>query len=105
MDSSERYNLTDKEIKFIVSNTAQLHLSYGEFMFEPDKLCYKNYSPMFDKARPRQRGYIHGLSKKLCIDEYSNLPFYVKDIRMLTVAQAGEVIDILKDEADGGGIF
>ena len=57
------------------------------------------------KLRTRQRGYIHGLSKKLCIDEYSNLPFYVKDIRMLTVAQAGEVIDILKDEADGGGIF
>ena len=89
---SENYTLTPKEIEFIQS----LDLSgYEEFHRQPNELCYQEISPAFEKANPKQRGYIHGLSKKLGIDEYTALPFYVKDIRFLTTAQAAEVIDIL----------
>ena len=92
MNYSDNYTLTQEEIEFIQS----LDLSaYEEFHLQPDKLCYQDIAPAFEKANPRQRGYIHGLSKKLGIDEYKNLPYYVKDIRFLTSAQAAEVIDIL----------
>ena len=88
----EKYTLTNQEIEWIQS----LDLSaYEEFRVQPDELCYKEFSAGFDKAYSRQRGYIHGLSKKLGIDEYNDLPYYVKDIRFLNVFQAGEVIDIL----------
>lgn len=98
MEKSEKYELSKDDIAAL----KLVGIKYDEFRFEPDKLCYKEYSQMFDKARPRQRGYIHGLAKKLCIDEYSELPYYVKDIRYLNVMQAGEVIDILKEEAESG---
>lgn len=92
MHYSDNYTLTQKEIDFIQS----LDLSaYEEFHLPPDQLCYQHIAPAFEKANPRQRGYIHGLSKKLDIDEYTNLPYYVRDIRYLTSAQAAEVIDIL----------
>lgn len=92
MQYADRYTLTQEEIEFIQS----LDLSaYEEFHLPPEQLCYQDIAPAFEKANPRQRGYIHGLSKKLGIDEYSSLPFYVKDIRFLTSAQAAEVIDIL----------
>lgn len=102
MEIQDKFILSDSEIKLISSVSIN---KYAEFRFEPDKLCYKNFSPLFDKARPRQRGYIHGLAKKLNIDEYSELPYYVKDIRYLNVSQAAEVIDILKDEVEFGSIF
>ena len=102
MENEERYTLTKEDIALM--NSVSI-VKYQEFRFEPDQLCYKNFSPLFDKAKPRQRGYIHGLSKKLNIDEYENLPYYVKDIRYLSVRQAAEVIDILIEERDGGGIF
>lgn len=102
MEVQDKYILSELDIKLI--NSVSIN-KYSEFRFEPDKLCYKNFSPLFDKARSRQRGYIHGLAKKLSIDEYSELPYYVKDIRYLNVHQAAEVIEILKDEVDFGSIF
>ena len=95
--SKERYQLTADEIELMKSVDKKV---YSEFRKEANELCYKNYSELFDKARSRQRGYIHGLSKKLDIDEYGFLPYYEGDIRMLNVLQAGEVIEILKELAD-----
>ena len=51
----------------------------------------------FKKATPRQRGYIHGLSKKLDIDDDYELPYVVEDDRKLTVSEAADVISILKE--------
>lgn len=97
MINTEKYQLSKKEIGEIQS----LDLSaYSEFHMQPDKLCYQEYSSLFEKASPRQRGYIHGLCNKLGIDEYSNLPYYVKDIRFLTCLHAKEVIDILLNMRD-----
>jgi hypothetical protein len=62
----------------------------------------------FSKATARQRGYIHGLSDKLGIDEYGFLPYYVPDIRDLTLFQAAYVIDILlsmRDAMEESSIF
>lgn len=81
---------------------------YAEFKQSPDDLPYKEFSMAFSKATPRQRGYIHGLSDKLGIDEYSSLPYYISDIRDLTLFQAAYVIDILlsmKDAMDEHSIF
>jgi len=69
----------------------------------------KNLSKKYEKAHPRQRGYIHGLSKKLGIDDNIELPYIVKDVRNLDVEEAGEVIEILKELWDeqnmGGALF
>ena len=97
LTNKERYQLTKEDIDFL---TFPNKASYAEFRKEANELCYKNFSDLFDKARPRQRGYIHGMSKKLSIDEYGSLPYYEGDIRMLNVLQAGEVIEILKDLYD-----
>ena len=58
------------------------------------------FGEKYEKAKPRQRGYIHGLSKKLNIDDHIELPYEVNDVRKLTVAQAAEVIEILKQMVD-----
>ena len=62
--------------------------------------AYFVFGEKFEKARPRQRGYIHGLSKKLDIDDNVELPYIVGDVRRLTVGQAVEVIEILKELVD-----
>lgn len=95
--NKEKYQLTKEDIEFLSSVSKK---EYAEFRKEANELCYKNFSELFDKAKPRQRGYIHGLSKKLGIDEYGFLPYYEGDIRMLNVLQAGEVIEILKELVD-----
>ena len=62
--------------------------------------AYFIFGEKFEKARPRQRGYIHGLSKKLNIDDNVELPYIVSDVRRLTVGQAAEVVEILKELVD-----
>lgn len=95
--NKDKYQLTQEDIDFLKTIDKK---QYAEFRKEANELCYKNFSELFDKAKPRQRGYIHGLSKKLDIDEYGFLPYYEGDIRMLNVLQAGEVIEILKELVD-----
>lgn len=86
--------LSEDDIRLIEST--DLH-DLRDFKQSPLDLPYKEFSIAFSKATPRQRGYIHGLSKKLDLDEYGNLPYYVPDIRDLTVLQAIRVINILID--------
>ena len=62
--------------------------------------AYFIFGEKYEKARPRQRGYIHGLSKKLNIDDHIELPYAVNDVRKLTVAEAAEVIEILREMVD-----
>lgn len=87
------YNdLSDEDVDNISS--INFHL-YEEFKKDPSELPYGEASPAFGKATSRQRGYIHGLSKKIGIDEYSELPYYIQDIRQLTLLQAIYVIEEL----------
>lgn len=68
-----------------------------------DKGPCEYYFPMgegFTKAKPRQRGYIHGLSAKLNIDDEKELPYVVRNVRQLSILEAGDVIEILKDEVE-----
>lgn len=98
-------DLSDEDIELI--KTIDLRI-YAEFKQSPDDLPYKELSMAFSKATPRQRGYIHGLSDKLGIDEYGFLPYYVPDIRDLTLFQAAYVIDILlsmRDAMEESSIF
>ena len=98
-------DLSDEDIELL--KTIDLR-RYAEFKQSPDDLPYKEFSIAFAKATSKQRGYIHGLSKKIDIDEYSSLPYYIKDIRELTLFHATHVIEILltlKDEAEGNNIF
>ncbi len=53
--------------------------------------------PGFEKASARQRGYIHGLTKKLGIDEDD----FETPTKEMTVIQASEMIEELKMMADG----
>lgn len=62
--------------------------------------AYFIFGEKYEKARPRQRGYIHGLSKKLGIDDNVELPYIVSDVRRLTVMEAAEVIEILREMVD-----
>lgn len=96
MKDNQNYQVTDATIFMMRSLPAQ----YEEFRFPPDQLCYQFVSPLFEKATGRQRGYIHGLARKLEIDEYTELPYYIKDIRWLNNMQAGEVIEILKEREE-----
>ena len=89
----EFYNdLEEEDIEAISSINLNV---YAELREDPANLCYGEFSRAFGKATPRQRGYIHGLSKKIGIDEYKELPYYVEDIRFLTLLQAIYVIEEL----------
>lgn len=93
-----------------IENISSINLGlYSEFRKDPNDLPYKEASLAFGKATPRQRGYIHGLSRKIGIDEYSELPYYIKDIRYLTLLQAIYVIEELLSIKDAmfedSGIF
>lgn len=98
-------DLSEQDIEMI--KTIDLK-QYLDFKQSPDDLPYKEFSMAFAKATPRQRGYIHGLSDKLGIDEYGSLPYYVSDIRDLTLFQAAYVINTLldmKEAAEENSIF
>ena len=103
----EFYNdLEEEDIDAISS----INLSkYADFKKDPADLPYKEFSSAFGKATSRQRGYIHGLAKKIGIDEYEELPYYIKDIRYLTLLQAIYVIEellFIKDSMfENDGIF
>ena len=98
-------DLNDEDIEII--KTIDLR-PYANLKQSPDDLPYKEFSMAFAKATPRQRGYIHGLSDKLGIDEYGYLPYYVPDIRDLNLFQAAHVINMLlvmKDSSEENSIF
>ena len=98
-------DLSEQDIELI--KTIDLY-QYADFKQSPNDLPYKEFSMAFAKATPRQRGYIHGLSGKLGIDEYGFLPYYVADIRDLTLFQAAHVINdllIMKDAVEENSIF
>lgn len=98
-------DLNDEDIELI--KTIDLG-PYADFKQSPNDLPYKEFSMAFAKATSKQRGYIHGLSDKLGIDEYGSLPYYVPDIRDLTLFQAAHVINMLlviKDSMEGNSIF
>lgn len=98
-------DLSDEDIALV--KTIDLG-QYSKFKTSPDDLPYKEFSTAFAKATSRQRGYIHGLSNKLNIDEYGELPYYVSDIRDLTIFQAAHVINtllVMRDAFEENSIF
>ena len=88
----------DKEIAEQILKDTNL-LKFDDLREWPNPYV-KSLSLKNEKAHPRQRGYIHGMSKKLGIDDNIELPYIVKDVRKLDVEMAAEVIQILKDLID-----
>ena len=83
-----------------IQHSAFIKKNFGDLEQHPNPV-YFVMGPMFEKAHAKQRGYIHGLSKKLGIDDTFELPYILCDVRQLLVYHAAEVIEILKDEVDG----
>ena len=86
------------EAEDIVSSRAyqQALIDFSDVYEKPNSTFFC-LGESFKKAHPRQRGYIHGLSKKLDIDDEVELPYVVNDVRKLTVSEAADVISILKE--------
>jgi len=74
---------------------------FRDEMQKAKDLSYMGMGGLAPATRP-QRGYIHGLCDKTGYIE-TELPYHIKDLYDLTIVEASEVIEILKEESSGYG--